>query len=186
MLRTLNRLLLLVAALASISMFAASAAPAREFRIVAARLTREGPVTVRSGLATIRCTVRMIGEVGGQIRKVIGTVIGRITEARTERCEGGTLTPARLPWNKRYNGFTGFLPNITGFRALIDRHWRVEALGVTCEYGPSMAGTLVLPEGGTFRIDESVRIRSESGGLCPEVSEGGGLAVNAPIRMTLI
>jgi len=181
----------LVIVSALLSVITATVAPAARFRIPEQNLRSTGVITGRTPEgAIIRCTAIMTGFIGGTIMKVAGSPVGRITEVLVERCTGGTLIPANLPWDKTYRGFTGTLPNITQAKFDIWRIWmargRTPFGEFTCRYGSTpTSGSLILPEGETYVVDESVTIRSETP-FCPSMTESGRLAVMPPIPVSLI
>ncbi len=186
--RLLQRALVLLGALTLVSAVAAVGTSARQFRITAENLMIEGVVQGRTaGGVVVTCNMQLRGNVGGQIAKVVGTVIGRITEARFEMCMNGTIRANNLPWTKTYDGFQGTLPNITAFKSTINDDITARAreiLELECRYR-GMVGSFILPEGGRFRFDETVSIRSETA-FCPEVSISGTPAVTPRIRAALI
>lgn len=68
------------------------------------------------GGASTNCHVTLEGSLhSSTIAKVLGTLIGSVTRATLGRCEVGTATilTEALPWNIRYSGFQGRLPEIT-------------------------------------------------------------------------
>ncbi len=155
------------------------------------------------GAVTIRCPVTLEGSFhSATLRKVAGALIGYISRGSVQRpCVngfawlfseepnevlGGTFRGS-MPWHFTYSSFRGVLPtpvgitlSLTGMRFEV----RVLVLGVNvlCEYltGPSnggaLSGTLNISGTGNvsgFTFDETRRITSEAGGLCPEVGLGG-------------
>jgi hypothetical protein len=188
--RTLQRALLLLGMSALLSAVGATGATANRLRIAAQNLTRTGPVTLRTPEGRIiRCETRMRGSVGGTISKVVGTVIGRITEVTVEGCVGGIITARNLPWDKTYDAFTGTLPRVASVRARIRREWEAiynEMPGLRCIYNMTpMVGSYVLPGGELFIISEATWIRSSTA-FCPEIRESGSLLIETAIRVELI
>lgn len=155
------------------------------------------PLTFNGGAAgTIECNVTLEGTfVERTIAKVLGTLIGRVTRAivgrpcvggtawayngtETNEVLGGTLATS-LPWHITYQGFTGTLPRITSIRLLlIGAHFllrkEIGGFPLLCNYTTTTTepaeGIAEVEAGGAvgnLRADETRRIRSESGGLCP-------------------
>ena len=127
------------------------------------------------------------------IAKVVGTLIGYITEANINRCFWGsaTLNRGSLPWHRRYRSFVGTLPNITGFAETITgAEWTIRepTFGITCTVrreSSSTIATYTLAAGGVVtRADISGR--SPCGSFTGSLS-GSTTAVdnNAGTRITV-
>jgi len=68
------------------------------------------------GISTTTCRVTLEGSLHTRtIDKTPGTLIGNITRVITGQCNPNqvTILTETLPWNVRYSGFSGRLPNIT-------------------------------------------------------------------------
>lgn len=173
------------------------------------------------GFVTIRCPVTLEGSFhSATIRKVTGALIGYISRGSVQRpCVngfawlfseepnevlGGTFRGS-MPWHVTYSSFRGALPTPVGITlSLTGMRFEVRVLvvgvNVLCEYltgpanGGNLSGTLALNAAGTvtsFAFDETRRITSETGGLCPEVGLGGAgsvrlLGATAAITIRLI
>lgn len=167
---------------------------------------------------SVRCSVTMEGSLHTRtLAKIAGELIGIITAARARRpCTSGTLwahsgeanevlggtVANRLPWHLTYERFIGTLPNITRIGILYDRMLfidRATIFGVTllCEYitGPTngnATGTATrnTTTGVIDNVVVSGRIRSSTGGLCPEgtissrAEDGLWTVLGSTIRMT--
>jgi len=88
------------------------------------------------GGATV-CEILLSGTLHSRtMAKVVGSLIGYITSARVLACERGsaTIRLESLPWHRRYGGFTGTLPSITGTTETVTgAEWTVrEPGGITC------------------------------------------------------
>jgi len=155
------------------------------------------------GFVTIRCPTTLEGSFhSATIRKTVGALIGYISRGTVQRpCVngltwlfseepnevlGGTFRGS-MPWHITYRGFSGVLPMPLGLNLeIVGMKFMVRALvsGITilCEYltgpanGGSLTGTLGIGVSGAvsgLTFDETRRITSETGGLCPEVGLGG-------------
>jgi hypothetical protein len=84
----------------------------------------------------VNCQVTIEGSLHSRtLAKVVGSLIGYITEAALGPCALGTATilTVTLPWHVRYAGFTGTLPNITQLLTnIIDMSFRVRNPMETC------------------------------------------------------
>lgn len=82
--------------------------------------------SIRAGFSNVRftspggeavdCHITLEGSLHSRtVGKVLGSLIGSITRAALGSCETGmfTILTETLPWNVRYSGFEGRLPEIT-------------------------------------------------------------------------
>ena len=71
------------------------------------------------GFNTVRCSFTMASSLHARtITKIPGALVGYVTAASVGGCDTGSATvlAGTLPWHMIYSGFTGALPNVTGFR----------------------------------------------------------------------
>src|SRR5215213_2451096 len=85
----------------------------------------------------IECEILLAGSLHSKtMTKVVGSLIGYITTATVLRCtrSGMTFKQESLPWHRKYGGFGGTLPNITGTTETVTgTEWTVrEPGGITC------------------------------------------------------
>jgi hypothetical protein len=174
-----------------------------------------------SNAANIRCGLTLEGSFHTRtIVKSVGALLGYLTRAIIRRpCTGGTMwahsgetnevlgstVANNLPWHIQYGGFAGTLPNISSARLVFPGNLvtiRASLFGIStlCEYVTTNANgnwisTLKREAGGALTtLRASGRIRSNSGGFCPEIefvsaeADGTvtGLNAGARITMTLI
>jgi len=119
---------------------------------------------------TARCAVTLSGSLHSRtITKTLGALIGHINRASVGPCGTGsaTILQASLPWNLRYLGFTGTLPNIGSIVAnVIGASFRViTTTGVPCLFTSSTTQPVI----GTFGL---------SSGVVRTVTVGGRLTSN--------
>jgi hypothetical protein len=121
-------------------------------------------IAFTGGFGTIECEVLVTGSFHTRsITKTVNSLVGYITEAAILRCArgGGTINQASLPWHRRYRGFTGTLPNITGETETISGiEWTIRepVFGVTCTVrreASAATGTYTLSSGAVTRADIS-------------------------------
>ena len=151
----------------------------------------------RGGIEETECEVRLSASFHSRtIAKSSGTLIGYITEATILGCRSlvgwqATINQASLPWHRRYGGFTGTLPRISGQAELVTgAEWTFSGpLGFTCTVrGATLTGTYTISSGtmtaaaisGTSRCDEF--FLSLRGSTTDVLDRVGG----SRIRMTLI
>ena len=147
------------------------------FRIIWTSLT----FSEAGGNFPIRCPVTLEGSFSSAtMNKTREAVVGSITNAAVNNagCTEGqaTILTETLPWQVRFESFTGTLPNITGVRHyLIGAAFQVEpGLGIRClarssERFPA-AGNATREAGGnitTLEPDSSLAI-PVTGTACPE------------------
>ena len=148
------------------------------------------------GIGTVECEVLLQGSLHSRSNaKLVGTLIGYISEGTVIRCSrgGATLLAASLPWHRRYRGFVGTLPNISSVSETVTgAEWtlREPTFGVTCTIRrESFVGilTLTLTGGAVHRADISGTFPCSGftiamSGATTVVSNGAG----ASITVTLI
>jgi hypothetical protein len=178
-----SRIKLIVTALAAAALLATATGAATANNLSAS----EGDIrsvlddlTLESDLGNIICDVTLEGSFHSRtIRKAAGTLIGHITRAVsnlagcTDTASGepnGSVNNESLPWNVRYTGFEGTLPEIervflvinnTGFRVL-----GVPILG-NCDYlanVPGFANTLAA----STTLESEPTIISSQDAFCPD------------------
>ena len=146
------------------------------------------------GFDTVECEVKISGSFHSRTQvKSVGTLVGYITEATVLRCARGsaTINQASLPWHRRYAGFAGTLPRITGQTENVSgAEWTIRepVFGITCTVrNATSTGTYTVSSGtvtaaavsGTSRCGEfSGSLR----GSTTNVTNGSG----ARITVTLI
>jgi hypothetical protein len=88
-----------------------------------------------------RCPITLEGSFhSATIRKVARALIGSVTRGivKNDSCPEGhfTVLQEKLPWHLTFEAFTGTLPTILGFEALLSRYsFQVEyGLSITCLY----------------------------------------------------
>ncbi|HKG02340.1 MAG TPA: hypothetical protein VKB03_04115 [Conexibacter sp.] len=93
--------------------------------------------------------------------KTAGTLLGYITAGNVTRCSrgGATIDRGTLPWHRRYESFTGTLPNILTQSELVSgASWRIRepTFGITCQVtGATVRDTYTLTGGTVTRADVS-------------------------------
>jgi len=116
------------------------------------------------GFGTVECEVKLSGSLHTRTAtKTVNSLIGYITEGTVLRCSRGsaTINQASFPWHRRYRGFTGTLPNITGLSETITgAEWQVRepTFGITCTVrreNSSMIRTYTLSSGTITRAEVS-------------------------------
>jgi hypothetical protein len=115
------------------------------------------------GFGTVECEIKASGSFHSRTIAKVVALVGYITEASVLRCAtgGATINQASLPWHRRYRGFTGTLPNITGESETISGvEWTIRepVFGVTCtarREATSLIGTFTLSAGAVTRADVS-------------------------------
>ncbi len=148
------------------------------------------------GFGTVECELKASGSFHSRTIAKVVALVGYITEASVLRCSrgGATINQASLPWHRRYKGFTGSLPNITGESETISGvEWTIRepSFGVTCTVGSagtSLIGNFVLSSGTVTRADVSGT--NTCGGVEGTVSGGETNALDraggARLTITLI
>jgi len=133
----------------------------QRFRATWTRLNFSG------GFGTIECAVTVEGSLHNRtIPKVVGSLVGFITNATVGTCASGSVTvlAETLPWHTQYSGFTGTLPNITAVIAKaigVSFLVREPTFGITC----LARSTAESPAIGTFN--------REAGGVATSITSGG-------------
>jgi hypothetical protein len=95
-------------------------------------------MTFRSSIGEdIVCEVLLAGSLHSRAQaKVINSLVGYFTAGTVLRCAAGgaTINQTSFPWHRRYGGFTGTLPNITGLLENVSgAEWNIrEPRGLTC------------------------------------------------------
>jgi hypothetical protein len=147
---------ILVAALCAATALAVCVGTATARRLATSEnhfLTHLREITFEGGGTSVVCALSLEGSFHARtIEKIVGSLIGYISEARFKRpCTGGeawmqTTQEGReesLPWHILYERFIGALPNITGIETTVDNGlWAIAAGGVTCVYRSSTASPL--------------------------------------------
>ena len=151
----LGKLLLAVVAAAVLLGAFVSAASARNFSVSEQRNTALWTLMrFTGGFGEVACEVKVSGSFHGRTSaKVIGSLSGYITEATVLRCRAGgaTINQASLPWHRRFRGFFGTLPNITGTSdTLTGVEWRIRepTFGIICTVRRTESGNTI----GTYTI----------------------------------
>lgn len=116
--------------------------------------------------STVRCNVTLEGSFEAFANeKVSGTRIGAVTRAGLGECAGGSATvlTGTIPWDLRYDSFTGTLPEISTIR--------LQLVGAAFQINNGLATCLARTEASTpgFAIGATSR-------------EGGGLLTMATLR----
>ncbi|HEU4700992.1 MAG TPA: hypothetical protein VFS37_00805 [Conexibacter sp.] len=180
-------------------------------------------VTYRSlefiGSVTVRCAVTLEGSFHTRtITKSLGSLIGNITRVAVKRpCAGGegfafngverlgegAALANTLPWNVRYEGFGGTLPNITSLRlALSGARFRIRDpfFGILCiattgarglAFGTATRNTATgvvdnLAPSGTIRFDaESSGFCGTEGNFGAPAGEGVITLLNSTAKLTV-
>jgi len=120
------------------------------------------------GFGTIECEIRVSGSFHGRTSaKAVNSLSGYITEAVVLRCRtgGATINQASFPWHRRFRGFTGTLPNITGTSDTITgAEWSIRepVFGVTCTVRRESSSVI-----GTYTISSGTVTRAEVSGTSP-------------------
>ena len=81
------------------------------------------------GFGTFECEVKLSGSFHSRTStKTVDSLLGYITEGTVLRCArgGATINQVSFPWHRRYRGFTGTLPGITGAQETVAGfEWRI-------------------------------------------------------------
>jgi hypothetical protein len=159
-----------VASSASARNFSASSAT---FRTAWARLSFTEPVF---GFSVV-CPLTLEGSLHARTF-VKGTynLIGSVTRAvfgTAAQCTGGewTVLAEALPWNIRYQSFTGTLPNITSLRTLVSGaalRQHINAVNASCLFTSRE----------TLSEHLTVRFNREAGGIFTSAELGGEITSN--------
>ncbi len=160
-----------------------------------------------TGIGTMRCPVTLEGTLHSRtIVKVVESLIGYVTRATIDksRCSGGfsRFLTETLPWHIRYASFEGALPSISAFNTTVIGVSLLDLVNffgtdISCLYRSSTVEPVNLrwrrDAGGLLTtVLVSGRIRSLSGGLCPEEVLSGKSATptvlgsSTGITMTLV
>jgi len=105
------------------------------------------------GFGTVECEVKLSGSFHSRTStKTANSLLGYITEGTVLRCArgGATINQASFPWHRRYRGFTGTLPSITGTQeTVIGAEWRIREplFGATCTVSAATSSTI-----GTYTV----------------------------------
>ena len=168
----LSKLLLAVVAAAVLLGAFVSSASARNFSVSEQRSSALWAIVrITGGFGTIECEVLLSGSLHTRTStKTVNSLIGYITEGTVLRCRtgGATINQGSFPWHRRYRGFTGTLPNITGqSETVTGAEWTIRepTFGITCtvrrtESGNAV-GTYTLSGGTVTRADVSAEGRCE-------------------------
>ena len=144
-----SKLLLAVVATTVLLGAFVSSASARNFSVSEQRGTTQWTaIRFILGLGTTECEVTVSGSLHGRTSgKSLNSLSGYITEATVLRCArgGATVKQPSLPWHRRYRGFTGTLPNITGTSETITgAEWSIrEPAGIICTFRRTESGSLI-------------------------------------------
>jgi hypothetical protein len=155
--RAILRIRLLATAVAVVLALCAVAAAASEYYGVRpageVTATTLGALTFSGGGVTVRCNVTLRGSLDdGRLDAIVGTPIGAMTGASIAGCTSGAITAVLgLPWSIGYQGFTGTLPLVTGFRLSLDRVALLfNVLGFECLYSGTLGGLLGVTGSGPY------------------------------------
>lgn len=136
------------------------------------------------GSPVVRCPVTMEGSLHSRtIAKVRGSLIGHITRAIINGCQGGSVRflTETLPWHLQYDSFNGTLPHIlVMWMAVVGMRYLVEGGLTSCLYAstesqPALLGVSLGLEGEVngVRWSTEQRIALSSGLLCPNAGSLG-------------
>jgi hypothetical protein len=139
---------------------------------------------------TLVCPITLEGSFHNRtFVKGIYNLVGNITRALIgprEQCVGGeaTILTETLPWNMRYQSFTGTLPNITSIRFLIANasiRWHSNALGATCLF----TSRETLAEHLSFTLSREAGGGLTSATTAGEITSNEACALGARVRERL-
>lgn len=136
-------------------------------------------INFSGGLGTVECELTVEASLHSRtIPKVFGTLIGNFTGGLFSRCSrgGATVLAESIPWNYRYGGFFGRLPNVTvwGWRWInFSARIREPVFGITCLF--------------TTEEEEpaTVNVNREAGGRVTSLTIGGEIETSCGIAGTL-
>ena len=161
----LGKLLLAAVAAAVLTGAFVSSPSARNFSISEQRNTvLWRSLVFTGGFGEVACEVKVSGSFHGRTSaKTINSLSGYITEATVLRCRigGATVSQASLPWHRRFRGFTGVLPNITGTSETITgAEWSIRepVFGIGCTVRRTESGSLI----GTYTVSSGTVTRVET------------------------
>jgi len=130
------------------------------------------------GWGTQECDVKLSGSFHTRaISKSVGSLIGYVTEGSVLRCSIGSMTinQASLPWHRRYSGYAGTLPNVTGIAETftgVEFTFRESIFGFTCTVRRETSSTI-----GTYGVGAGGTItRADVSGTSPCGSFTGSLS----------
>jgi hypothetical protein len=186
----LVRLTVALAAAAALMAAIAGSASARNLssssetlRATFARLTFSEPIF---GFSVV-CPVTLEGSLHTRtFVKGVYNLIGAITRAAVgapANCTGGeaTVLTETLPWNVRYQSFTGVLPNITSIRTLVSNaSFRVHlsAVNATCLFTTRET----VAEHGSGRFNREAGRALTSAELTGEITSNEGCVLGGRVR----
>jgi hypothetical protein len=175
--RTRSKLALIGLGAAILMAFALSSASARNFSISNQQI--RAPFNnlefFLEGIQTTTCRVTLEGSLHERtIPKTANILIGNITRVITGQCNPAvTVLTETLPWNIRYVGFSGRLPNITLILIQMRPFFNVAGpLGTRCLSEEDIIGRFIRNTatgqitGASLPLTE-VRVRSGGGFGCP-------------------
>ena len=174
----LSKLLLATASAAVLLGALVASASARNFEISSQTTTALWTTLIfAGGFGTVECEIRVSGSYHTRtITKTVNSLIGYITEGTVLRCSRGsaTVNQASLPWHRRYRGFTGTLPSISGdSETITGAEWTVRepTFGITCTVRRETSSTI-----GTYTFSSGTLTRAETSGESPCGSFTGRLS----------